>query len=206
MVPPNPARTGRLPDINLLDTMMQTTFLLLLVSLLPFSLWAQPTKIIFDTDMESDVDDVGALAMLHGLADAGDAGDDVVEVVDRALAVARGVDHEADDEDDHHAQADDGEVVGGRWEWIRTLIDRLPGPRWVGPVVVDLEAGDDLFERVAEIAVVARESVASQQHHRALVVLEAAATVRRGGFTLSVSGHLPVELLRLLAEAAEPAG
>lgn len=34
---------------------------------------AEPTKIIFDTDMESDVDDVGALAMLHGLADAGDA-------------------------------------------------------------------------------------------------------------------------------------
>ncbi|WPP52676.1 nucleoside hydrolase [Catalinimonas niigatensis] len=34
---------------------------------------AQPTKIIFDTDMESDVDDIGALAMLHGLADAGAA-------------------------------------------------------------------------------------------------------------------------------------
>lgn len=53
--------------------MMKTTFLLLLGSLLTFSLWAQPTKIIFDTDMESDVDGVGALAMLHGLADAGDA-------------------------------------------------------------------------------------------------------------------------------------
>jgi hypothetical protein len=37
------------------------------------SCWAQPTNIIFDTDIESDVDDVGALAMLHGLADAGDA-------------------------------------------------------------------------------------------------------------------------------------
>jgi len=33
----------------------------------------QPVKIIFDTDMESDVDDVGALAMLHGFADAGEA-------------------------------------------------------------------------------------------------------------------------------------
>ncbi len=34
---------------------------------------AQPVKIIFDTDMESDVDDVAALAMLHGLANKGDA-------------------------------------------------------------------------------------------------------------------------------------
>ena len=34
---------------------------------------AQPVKIIFDTDMESDVDDVGALAMLHGLANNGEA-------------------------------------------------------------------------------------------------------------------------------------
>lgn len=34
---------------------------------------AHPVKIIFDTDMESDVDDVGALAMLHSLADLGEA-------------------------------------------------------------------------------------------------------------------------------------
>jgi len=34
---------------------------------------AQSVKIIFDTDMESDVDDVGALAMLHSLADNGEA-------------------------------------------------------------------------------------------------------------------------------------
>jgi inosine-uridine nucleoside N-ribohydrolase len=33
------------------------------------SLSAQPHKIIFDTDIDSDVDDVGALAMLHTLAD-----------------------------------------------------------------------------------------------------------------------------------------
>ncbi len=33
---------------------------------------AQPVKIIFDTDMESDVDDVAALAMLHGFANRGD--------------------------------------------------------------------------------------------------------------------------------------
>ena len=32
-----------------------------------------PIPIIFDTDMESDVDDVGALAMLHALADRGEA-------------------------------------------------------------------------------------------------------------------------------------
>ena len=34
--------------------------------------FAQPVKIIFDTDMESDVDDVAALAMLHGLANRGE--------------------------------------------------------------------------------------------------------------------------------------
>lgn len=32
-----------------------------------------PVKIIFDTDMASDVDDVGALAVLHALADEGEA-------------------------------------------------------------------------------------------------------------------------------------
>jgi len=32
-----------------------------------------PAKIIFDTDMDSDCDDLGALAMLHALADAGEA-------------------------------------------------------------------------------------------------------------------------------------
>jgi hypothetical protein len=31
-----------------------------------------PVKLIFDTDMDSDCDDVGALAMLHALADAGE--------------------------------------------------------------------------------------------------------------------------------------
>ena len=36
------------------------------------SISAQAVKIIFDTDMESDVDDVGALAMLHSLADNGE--------------------------------------------------------------------------------------------------------------------------------------
>ncbi|MCO6043481.1 nucleoside hydrolase [Aeoliella sp. ICT_H6.2] len=36
--------------------------------------WAQPpVKIIFDTDIAGDVDDVGSLAMLHALADRGEA-------------------------------------------------------------------------------------------------------------------------------------
>lgn len=34
---------------------------------------AEPVKVIFDTDMAEDVDDVGALAVLHALADAGEA-------------------------------------------------------------------------------------------------------------------------------------
>lgn len=34
---------------------------------------AVPVRVIFDTDMDSDCDDVGALAMLHALADAGEA-------------------------------------------------------------------------------------------------------------------------------------
>lgn len=37
------------------------------------SLLAQPVKIIYDTDMESDVDDVAATAILHVLADRGEA-------------------------------------------------------------------------------------------------------------------------------------
>ncbi|GAA0524879.1 nucleoside hydrolase [Chitinophaga japonensis] len=45
----------------------------IIVSLFSTGSIAQPVKIIFDTDMESDVDDVGALAMLHGLADLGEA-------------------------------------------------------------------------------------------------------------------------------------
>jgi hypothetical protein len=32
---------------------------------------AEPVRVIFDTDMSSDVDDVGAVAVLHALADAG---------------------------------------------------------------------------------------------------------------------------------------
>jgi hypothetical protein len=34
---------------------------------------AEPVSIIFDTDMDTDCDDMGAMAMLHALADAGEA-------------------------------------------------------------------------------------------------------------------------------------
>ena len=38
-----------------------------------WTLMAEPVKVIFDTDMFTDYDDIGALAMLHALADAGEA-------------------------------------------------------------------------------------------------------------------------------------
>ena len=50
------------------------SFLFIAIMSLSFmTIMAQPVKVIFDTDMESDVDDVGALGMLHGLAKNGDA-------------------------------------------------------------------------------------------------------------------------------------
>ena len=49
-------------------TVLLATILLFLA--LPAA--SQSVKLIFDTDMESDVDDVGALAMLHALADNGE--------------------------------------------------------------------------------------------------------------------------------------
>lgn len=55
---------------------MNSRFFLVLFCIVGFStssVRAQPINIIFDTDMESDVDDVGALAMLHSLADQGEA-------------------------------------------------------------------------------------------------------------------------------------
>jgi inosine-uridine nucleoside N-ribohydrolase len=53
--------------------LLYTKYILILISvvILPSFIQAEPVKIIFDTDMESDVDDVGALAMLHGLSDQG---------------------------------------------------------------------------------------------------------------------------------------
>jgi len=52
--------------IKKMSFVLTLLFLLLLLE-------AQPVKIIFDTDMESDVDDVAALAMLHGFANRGEA-------------------------------------------------------------------------------------------------------------------------------------
>lgn len=51
--------------------LLRSFFLTYLVALLALPLTAQ-VNLIFDTDMESDVDDVGALAMLHALADQGE--------------------------------------------------------------------------------------------------------------------------------------
>lgn len=45
--------------------------LALIMGLWASSGFAQPLKVILDTDIDSDVDDVGALAMLHTLADHG---------------------------------------------------------------------------------------------------------------------------------------
>jgi len=39
---------------------------------IPATLQAEPMRIIFDTDMDTDCDDAGALAMLHTLADQGE--------------------------------------------------------------------------------------------------------------------------------------
>lgn len=54
---------------------MTLRFFLTLIGifLLTTNLFSQPVKIIYDTDMESDVDDVGATAILHVLADQGEA-------------------------------------------------------------------------------------------------------------------------------------
>jgi Inosine-uridine preferring nucleoside hydrolase len=51
---------------------MKLLFAALLV-LIPHPAAAAPVRIIFDTDMASDVDDVGALAILHAMADLGEA-------------------------------------------------------------------------------------------------------------------------------------
>lgn len=46
--------------------------LLSLCAVIALPLFSEPVKIIFDTDMLTDFDDVGALACLHALADAGE--------------------------------------------------------------------------------------------------------------------------------------
>ena len=51
---------------------MGKSVVLAVAAALAFSLEASPVKVIFDTDMYNDYDDVGAIAMLHALADAGE--------------------------------------------------------------------------------------------------------------------------------------
>ncbi len=48
------------------------TVFVLMVLLHPATANSGPVKLIYDTDMASDVDDVGALALLHALADKGE--------------------------------------------------------------------------------------------------------------------------------------
>ncbi len=59
------------------------TAIVLILLCLAISAVGGPVKIIFDTDMESDVDDVGALAMLHGFANIGEA--DILATVSSSL-------------------------------------------------------------------------------------------------------------------------
>jgi len=51
---------------------MKRISILLLILFSTLSLFAK-TKIIFDTDIDTDCDDAGALAVLHALADNGEA-------------------------------------------------------------------------------------------------------------------------------------
>ena len=51
---------------------MKTIAALSAAGVLALSGFAAPVKVIFDTDMIGDFDDVGALACLHALADAGE--------------------------------------------------------------------------------------------------------------------------------------
>src|SRR4051812_25924391 len=67
--------------VGVLIMSMRPLALLMLMVMTARGALAQPTsppatkavKIIFDTDMDSDCDDVGALAILHALADRGEA-------------------------------------------------------------------------------------------------------------------------------------
>lgn len=59
---------------------------------LGFAHAAEPVRIIFDTDMAEDVDDVGTLALLHALADRGEADLLAVMVCSRNEAVGPCVD------------------------------------------------------------------------------------------------------------------
>lgn len=54
-------------------SILRCVLMLLLIALVPGAGAGEPpVKLILDTDMDSDCDDVGALAMLHAMADAGE--------------------------------------------------------------------------------------------------------------------------------------
>lgn len=55
------------------SSVMKRISTLLAVAILCGSVRAEPVKVIFDTDMANDCDDAGALAVLHALADLGEA-------------------------------------------------------------------------------------------------------------------------------------
>ena len=68
--------------------------LLLVLALIPGVASASPRQVIFETDMTFDVDDVGALAVLHALADLGEVALLAVtynEVHPRAVAAIRAI-------------------------------------------------------------------------------------------------------------------
>ena len=64
---------------NLKVSFLVTISTLFIMTMTPSNLLAEgteemhPKKVIFETDMSTDVDDVGALAVLHALADSGEA-------------------------------------------------------------------------------------------------------------------------------------
>ena len=64
---------------NLKISFLVTISTLFIMTMTPTNLLAEgaekmnPKKVIFETDMSTDVDDVGALAVLHALADSGEA-------------------------------------------------------------------------------------------------------------------------------------
>lgn len=55
-----------------MPTSISTFFCVLFLAMPPFSVAQDPVKIILDTDMHTDCDDAGALAVLHALADRGE--------------------------------------------------------------------------------------------------------------------------------------
>ena len=63
---------GMVVDKSHMRWFMKKTAVLVSCAAVAFAAAAAPVKIIFDTDMLTDFDDVGALACLHALADAGE--------------------------------------------------------------------------------------------------------------------------------------